>query len=90
MVERHKKTHSYIYIYMNQIFTLAIITILYKLIRYIYKVYTFDCSELYKYIENTDKQTIFAAYGHTSFFDVPYIIRASYILLIKIQKIHVN
>lgn len=63
---------------MNQIFTLAIITILYKVIRYIYKVYTFDCSELYKYIENTDKQTVFAAYGHTSFFDVPYIIRASY------------
>ena len=45
---------------------------------YIYKVYTLDCSELYKYIEKNDKQTVFAAYGHTSFLDVPYIIKAAY------------
>ena len=60
------------------IFVCLFLFLIYKFINYIYKVYTLDCSEFYKCIKNADKQIIFAAYGHTSFFDVPFIIKTCY------------
>lgn len=50
-----------------------IFILLYKIFKYTYKVYSFDMSELYAYNKSCERTTIFSIYGHTSFFDVPYL-----------------
>jgi 1-acyl-sn-glycerol-3-phosphate acyltransferase len=43
----------------------------------IYKIYSIDINELINYKKSMNNQTVFAIYGHTSFFDVPYILTAT-------------
>jgi hypothetical protein len=75
---------------MYKFFFFGVIYFLYKILLYIYYVYTFNIDELIEYRKNSTNKTIFAIYGHTSMFDVPYLawtgIRSQNIVVLAKKK----